>query len=140
MENEIVGRGWGFPPKIGPHGRLQLTSESCELEQAINIILSTAPGERVMRPDFGCRIHELIFAPNNSQTAARVRRYVQEDLGMWEPRIRTTHVDVYADPGDHSKLLIEIEFELKTTHDRRSLVYPFYLEVGAGGSTTQITP
>lgn len=127
MTREIVGRGWAFPPRIGPQGGLALTNEWSEVDQAIRIILSTSPGQRVMRPMFGCRLHELVFAPNNSHTAAQARRYVEEALGMWEPRINVTRVDVRPDPQDTSRLLIEIEHEVKATHDRRSLVYPFYL-------------
>lgn len=127
MSNDIVGRGWAFPPRINAQGGLALTSEFNELDQAIRIVLGTAPGQRVMRPTFGCRLHELVFAPNNSQTAARARRYVQEAIGMWEPRVRTLQVDVRPDPEDPACLLIHVEYEVKATHDRRSLVYPFYL-------------
>lgn len=127
MPKEIVGRGWVFPPKIGPQGGIALTSTRTEIDQAIRIILSTSPGQRVMRPTFGCRLHDLVFAPNNSHTAAQARRYVEEALGMWEPRINVTRVEVRPDPQEASRLLIEIEYELKSTHDRRSLVYPFYL-------------
>ena len=124
---EIVGRGWFFPPKIGPQGGLALTSVRSELNQSIHIILSTSPGQRVMRPTFGCRLHELVFAPNNSHTAAQARRYVEDALGMWEPRITVTQVDVGPDPEDTSRLLIHITYKVKATHDQRSLVYPFYL-------------
>jgi uncharacterized protein len=127
MPQEFIGRGWAFPPHIGAQGGLALTHERNELDQAIYIILSTAPGERVMRPTFGCRLHDLIFAPNNSHTAARARRYVEEALGMWEPRIRVTEVDVRQDADQANALVIEIAYEVKTTHDQRSLVYPFYL-------------
>ena len=127
MPEEIVGRGWAFPPHIGPQGGLALTHERNELDQAIYVILSTAPGERVMRPTFGCRLHDLIFAPNNSHTAARARRYVEEALGMWEPRIRVTQVDVRQDAEAANALIVEIHYEVKATHDQRSLVYPFYL-------------
>jgi uncharacterized protein len=133
MPKEIVGRGWAFPLKIGSQGRLVLTNERNELDQAIQIILKTAPGQRVMRPTFGCRLHELVFVPNNSDTAARARRYVEEALAMWEPRINLQEVRVKADFDPHNlkmsghQLLIEIDYEVKATHDRRSLVYPFYL-------------
>jgi phage baseplate assembly protein W len=127
MPEDIVGRGWAFPPHIGPQGGIALTHERNEIEQAIHIILSTSPGERVMRPTFGCRLHDLVFAPNNSHTAARARRHVEEALGMWEPRIRVTRVDVHPDLEEASRLIIEIEYEVEATHDRRSLVYPFYL-------------
>jgi uncharacterized protein len=127
MAKDIVGRGWTFPPKIDPQGRISLTNEENELEQAIQIILTTSLGQRVMRPTFGCRLQELVFAPNNSQTAAQARRYVEEALGMWEPRIRLITVDVGPDPDEASRLLIQIEYEVKATYDKRSLVHPFYL-------------
>jgi phage baseplate assembly protein W len=130
---EIVGRGWSFPPQIGPQGGLALTGEHSEVDQAIHIILSTSPGQRVMRPTFGCRLYELVFAPNNNQTAAQARRYVEQALGMWEPRISVTRVDARPDPEDAGRLLIEIEYKVKATHDRRSLVYPFYLIPGEAG-------
>lgn len=130
MPAEIIGRGWVFPPKIDSQGGLALTSERSEFEQSIQIILSTSPGQRVMRPTFGCRLQELVFAPNNSHTAAQARRYVEEALGMWEPRIRVTRVDVIPDQAETGRLLIYIDYEAKSTHDQRSLVYPFYLIPG----------
>ena len=127
MANDIIGSGWAFPPKIDAQGGLALTQAYAELDQAILIILTTSPGQRVMRPTFGCRLHELVFAPNDSHTAARARRYVEEALGMWEPRIRVIRVDVGPDPNATSRLLIEIEYQIKANHDKRSLVHPFYL-------------
>lgn len=127
MENPIVGRGWAFPPRLDAQGKMALTNERNELEQAMRIILRTAPGERVMRPDFGCRLHELLFAPNNSTTAAQAARYVEEALGRWEPRINVTAVNARPDPRQRHQLLIEIDYEVKATHDSRSLVFPFYL-------------
>ncbi len=127
MPEEIIGRGWVFPPRIGSQGGMALTSERTELDQSIRIILSTSPGQRVMRPTFGCRLYELVFAPNNSHTAAQARRYVEEALGMWEPRVRVTRVDARPDEQDRSRLIIHIEYLVKATHDQRSLVFPFYL-------------
>ena len=123
----IIGRGWSFPPRIGLQGGLSLTDERNEIDQSIIIILATVPGQRVMRPTFGCRIHELVFAPNNSQTAAQAERFVEEALGMWEPRILVRSVNAYPDPDMKSALLVEVQYEVKVTHDKRSLVYPFYL-------------
>ncbi len=127
MGNEIIGQGWAFPLHVDAQGGLALTNNRNELEQAIAIILRTSPGQRVMRPEFGSRLHELAFAPNNSHTAARARRLVEEALGMWEPRINVVDVVVQADPQEDHRLLIEIIYEVKATHDRRSLVHPFYL-------------
>lgn len=127
MTNDIVGSGWTFPPSIDAQGGLALTNEISELEQSIGIILTTSPGQRVMRPTFGCRLHELVFAPNNSQTSARARRFVEDALRMWEPRITIVEIDARPDPDDAASLLITIQYEVKATHDRRSLVHPFYL-------------
>lgn len=132
-ENEtIVGRGWAFPLSVNARGKITLTNEHSEIEQAIFIILSTPVGSRVMRPTFGSRLHELVFAPNNSQTTAQATRYVQDALGMWEPRIEVKDVDVVRDPEekDTGRLLIKIRYEVKATHDPRSLVHPFYLIPG----------
>lgn len=127
MTNNLIGRGWAFPPQIGIHGGVALTTERNEIDQAIWIILSTAQGERVMRPTFGSRLHELVYAPLNNETFAQAKRYVQDALGMWEPRIRLIAVNVQA---QQSKLLIEIQYEIKATRDQRTLVYPFYLIPG----------
>jgi phage baseplate assembly protein W len=127
MNNDIVGKGWGFPPRLGRHGGIGLVGGEAEIEQAILIILRTAPGQRVMRPEFGCELHDLVFMPNNSTTAGRVKRAVRQALGRWEPRINILDVAVNPDPEDTARLLVEIHYRIKATHDRRSLVYPFYL-------------
>lgn len=127
MQSDIIGKGWGFPPRLGRHGALSLVSGETEIEQAILIILRTAPGQRVMRPEFGCELHDLVFMPNNSATASRVERAVREALGRWEPRIQVLDVDVNPDLEDTARLLVQIHYRIKATHDRRSLVYPFYL-------------
>ncbi len=127
MTQTIVGRGWAFPLKIGPQGGLALTGDRDELDQSIQVILTTSPGQRVMRPNFGCRLQELVFAPCNTQTVAQARRYVEEALGMWEPRIEVTQVEIKPDPADTSRLLISIDYKVRATRDPRSLVYPFYL-------------
>ena len=131
----IIGRGWAFPLGVNSRGMITLTNEQSEIEQAIIIILSTPIGARVMRPTFGSRLHELVFEPNNIQTVAQACRYVEEALGMWEPRIRVKNVDVFPDPPDEdrSRLLIQMSYEVKATHDQRSLVHPFYLIPGEPG-------
>ena len=112
---------------IGAKWQHQPVGGDTEIEQAILIVLRTAPGQRVMRPEFGCDLYDLVFMPNNSDTAARVKRVVRRALGMWEPRITVRDVLVEADTDDPARLLIDIQYEIKATHDRRSLVYPFYL-------------
>ncbi|MCB9437253.1 MAG: GPW/gp25 family protein [Anaerolineales bacterium] len=124
---DLIGRGFAFPPQVDNRGQLALTSVENEIIQAIRVIIGTAPGERLMRPDFGCRIHELIFAPNNAETHAAAERYIREALGRWEPRINVEAVRVSMDAADSGGMLIEIDYLIKGTQDPRSLVYPFYL-------------
>ena len=127
MSNPILGRGWHFPPMLDERGTMALASDEDDIEQAIHIILATAPGQRVMRPEFGCRIHELVFAPNNATTAGLAGRYINEALGRWEPRIDVQRVDVVPDPDDPACLVISLGYRVAATHSNRSLVYPFYL-------------
>jgi phage baseplate assembly protein W len=90
------------------------------------MILLTPVGQRVMRPEFGCRIHDLIFAPNDATTIGLATYYVEDALGMWEPRIQVQEVRVRPDPENTTRLLVHIRYDVKATHDERSLVFPFY--------------
>lgn len=127
MLGDIIGKGWAFPPSLDHRGQIALVGDAEEIEQAIRIVLNTAPGQRVMRPEFGCRLHELVFAPNNGQTAGMAERYVREALGRWEPRIALEKVLAESDPDDGARLIITVQYRIKATHASRSLVYPFYL-------------
>jgi uncharacterized protein len=126
MERDFLGVGWAFPVDVDPRGRIAMSRHERDIEQAIQMILLTPKGQRIMRFDFGCQIHELMFAPNDATTMGLAAYYVEESLRMWEPRIRVTDVRVRADEADDSRLLIDIDYEIKATHDRRSLVFPFY--------------
>ncbi len=127
--NILIGRGWGFPVGVDATGGIRLSQDEPEIEQAIAIVIGTSPGERAMRPTFGCRIHELVFAPNNAETVGLARRYVEEALGMWEPRIEVESVSVALDAAeaDLGRLNIAVAYTVRGTKDSRSLVFPFYL-------------
>lgn len=123
---DFLGSGWAFPVGVDARGRIALARRERDVEEAIRMILLTSKGQRVMRPEFGCQIHDLIFAPNDATTAGLAAYYVEEALGMWEPRIRVLDVHATTDPEDASRMLIEIRYEIKATHDQRALVFPFY--------------
>ena len=128
MDNrEFLGRGLAFPLQVNPRGEIALVSSGRDIEQAMRIILETAPGERVMRPEFGCRIHELLFAPRNTTTEGLLIEYVQDALGRWEPRIDVRGVEVTPDPRNDGAVFIEISYQIKSAHNERSIVYPFFL-------------
>lgn len=132
VARDFLGAGWAFPVAVDQRGRIALASQETDIEQSIRIILLTPKGQRMMRPDFGCHIHELVFAQNDGATAGLAVHYVTEALNMWEPRIRVLEVKASTDDADGSKLLIDIEYEVKATLDRRSLVFPFYTIPGEG--------
>lgn len=123
---DFLGVGWAFPVGVDARGRIALARQERDIEEAIRIILLTAKGQRVMRPEFGCQIHDLMFAPNDATTAGLAAYYVEEALGMWEPRIHVKEVNARPDPENQGRLLIDISYEVKATHDSRSLVFPFY--------------
>ena len=124
--SDFLGVGWAFPVSVDARGRIALARQERDIEEAVQMILLTPKGQRVMRPDFGCRIHDLTFSPNDATTAGLAAYYVKEALGMWEPRIRVQDVNTSIDPRNASRLLVEIHYEIKASHDRRSLVFPFY--------------
>jgi uncharacterized protein len=129
MSQEFLGVGWKFPIQLS-EGQIAWSSYEQDIVEAIQIILGTAPGERLMHPDFGCGIQELLFAPNNVQTASLVRFHVEDALTRWEPRIELRDVQVQPDPDEATLLLIQIEYRVRATDSRFNLVYPFYLERG----------
>ena len=124
----FLGTGLSFPLRTDARGKIMLTSGGQDIAEAIRIILSTRPGERVMRPTFGCRAHELLFEPRSPTTISLLQEYVYEALRVWEPRINLLYVNVTADDGNMGALLAEIEYEIKATHDTRSIVHPFFIE------------
>ncbi|GIK37855.1 MAG: hypothetical protein BroJett011_16880 [Chloroflexota bacterium] len=127
IDREFLGQGLVFPLQVNPRGEIALARGELDIQQSIKIILGTMPGERVMRPEFGCRIHELVFAPRDAATEGLAIYYVEQALGRWEPRIELQEVNVLDDPHHDGAMLIEIKYRIKATHDERSIVYPFYL-------------
>ena len=127
MPGEFLGVGWNFPVRVDEQGRIELARYEESIRQAIWIILGTAAGERVMRPDFGCGIHDLVFSVNSSGTAAQLGVEVRDALLHWEPRIDV--IDVNVNSGSEvGELLININYQVRATNNAFNLVYPFYLE------------
>lgn len=123
---DFLGSGWAFPVGVDARGRIALSRRERDVEEAIIMILLTPKGQRVMRPEFGCRVHELVFAPNDASTEGLAIYYVEEALAMWEPRIEVLSVRANPDASAPERLLIEIDYEIKASYDRRTLVFPFY--------------
>lgn len=132
IARDFLGSGWSVPFGVDGRGGISLVSGDRAIERSILTILSTARGERRMRPQFGCGIHDLVFAPNDPTTAGLIHSQVLEALGWWEPRIIVQDVDVHPSIDEDGLLLIDIRYTVKATNADRNLVYPFYLIPGEG--------
>jgi hypothetical protein len=127
-DREFIGQGLAYPLQLTARGELALAHGDVEIEQSIRIILETVPGERKMRPEFGCRVHTLIFHPRDASTEALLIEYVREALARWEPRIDLENIEVLDSPENDGAWFVNISYIVKATHDTRSIVFPFYLE------------
>jgi phage baseplate assembly protein W len=128
---DFLGRGWAFPVALEPRtGLVASVAYEDDIQQSILIILETAPGERVMRPNFGCGIHELVFAALDSTTLQQIRSAVEEALRRCEARIDVLNVNVDEAATLDGQLLVEIEYRVRLTNQIGNLVFPFYFREG----------
>lgn len=127
MTREFLGVGWKFPIRVNARGGLSYVRNEQDIEESIWIILSTAKGERVMEPTFGCGIHDYVFAPNNPGTRGSIAYEVQTALATFENRIDVSSVRVESFPDSDNRLLIYVDYRVRSNNAKRNLVYPFYL-------------
>lgn len=127
MAEEFIGSGLAFPLRADATGNLALAAGERKIGESIRLILGTAPGERPMRPEFGCPIQEFVFSPADESTAGLIAHEVRASLARWEPRIEVEDVDVRPAPHDRTILYIDIRYRVKQTNDPRNLVFPFYV-------------
>jgi phage baseplate assembly protein W len=125
--SEILGAGLAFPLQIDPHGSLALARGEEDVDQAIALILGTAPGERPMRPEFGCAVHDFVFDALDAATVGKIESAVRTALDRWEPRVEVENVDFDLSPAADGQLVITVAYRVRATNNRRNLVYPFYV-------------
>lgn len=125
---DFLGRGWKFPIAVDTTGAIALSAYEDDISEALRIILLTAKGERVMRPDFGASLHDFVFESMSATTIGRLQAAVTDALIKWEPRIQVLGVKVEPDPGEIGKLLVDIDYRVRATNNRFNLVFPFYLK------------
>jgi phage baseplate assembly protein W len=128
MEVDFLGVGWTLPVERDAQGQIEMARYENAVSNSIWMILSTAKGERIMRPDFGCDIHEKVFAPNSLGTIGQIVSDVKDALIEWEPRIDVLDVDAIPDPSQPNVILIQINYQIRTTNNIFNLVYPFYIQ------------
>ncbi|HYG81477.1 MAG TPA: GPW/gp25 family protein [Pyrinomonadaceae bacterium] len=133
MSKEFLGRGWKFPVAVDPTtGRIAMSEYEEDIKESIRIIVATAPGERVMRPDFGCGIHELVFSAISRVTVGLFESRIREAITRWEPRVDILKLDISTRDADNGKLEIKLACLVRDTNTEFNLVFPFYLTEGAG--------
>jgi phage baseplate assembly protein W len=127
---DFLGVGWKFPLQVTPDGRIARSRHEQRIEESIYLIIATAKGERVMLPEFGCGIHDMVFAPNDSLTVSIIVQTVREALVAFEPRIDVLEVDALPGEGEPNLLLIRITYRIRFNNAVGNLVYPFYIKEG----------
>lgn len=129
-DKQFQGTGWKFPVQTDVLGNIVVSRGEDDIRESIWIIISTARGERMMRPEFGCGIHDLVFASINIGTLGLVEANVQEALTLFEPRIDVLKVEVSDKEAEQGRLLVNIDYRIRITNNEFNLVFPFYLKEG----------
>ncbi len=124
---EIIGSGLAFPLQVDRRGGIALARDETDIEQAIELILATAPGERPMRPEFGCGVHDFVFDSIDASTVGRMELAIRDALDRWEPRVFVETVEFNLDYVGEGRLIIDIGYRVRATNTMRNLVYPFYV-------------
>jgi len=130
-EKDFLGKGWSFPPSFQQGGTgVTIVKEEEDIKQSLQIILSTTPGERVMRPDFGCNMQDMVFEPINTSIITFMRDRIEKAILYFEPRIDLMRVEINTASVFEGLVLIEIDYSIRTTNSRQNFVYPFYINEG----------
>lgn len=127
MSSQIIGTGWRFPILPDAAGGLGYVDGDENVEQSLKILLLTNLGQRVMRPDFGCKAPRLVFAPGSTQYLGLLETTIREAVRDWEPRVDLEQVSAEVDPEDETRVTVHIGYRIRQTNTRNNLVFPFYL-------------
>jgi len=127
VSSEIIGSGLAFPLQVDARGGLALAGGEEDIEQALGLILTTAPGERPMRPEFGCELHDLVFDTIDAATIGRMETAIRWALDRWEPRVEVTDVDFDLGGAHEGRIVITVTYRVRASNHMRNLVHPFYV-------------
>lgn len=132
MAEDFLGTGWKYPVRTDHHGNIETADGEADIRESIRVILGTAKGERVMRPDFGCDIHDHVYSTASPATLNVIESSVREALVRWEPRIDIEDINATTATDDPNRILIEIAYYVRTTNSLSNMVYPFHITEGDG--------
>ena len=134
MSGDFRGTGWAFPIRPGAGGGLEFTSGAANIEQSLLLLLRTVQGERVMRPTFGTKARDLVFAPGSVQNLRLLETTVREAIRDFEPRVLVEQIVATLDPDDEITAIVDVTYRVRRTNTRDNLVFPFYLGTLAFGT------
>ena len=132
-DKQFLGIGWGFPPeftKFGDGIQTKMSSNEEDIRESLKLLLSTRPGERIMQPAYGCGIHALVYEVLNESTVTEIVDMIERAILFFEPRIKLENIDVEEESEDEGRLLLQLNYCIRTTNTRSNMVYPFYLIEG----------
>jgi phage baseplate assembly protein W len=134
MSKPFLGRGWKFPIAVDPlSGKIKMAEYEDDIAEAIKIILWTLRGERMMRPEFGSQLQMFMFSATDETSLRIIEGAIEDALYEWEPRIHQIEVNVQVDPDEHGRVLIDLQYQVRSTNVSVNQVYPFYLNEGTNG-------
>ncbi len=133
-DKKFLGLGWSFPPEFHKHidsVQMKMVAEEEDIRESLGILLSTRPGERIMQPAYGCRIHAMVFDNINESTITEIKDMVERAVLFFEPRIALASIDVNTQQVYDGKLILQLNYTIRTTNTRSNVVYPFYFIEGS---------
>jgi phage baseplate assembly protein W len=131
LDKSFLGTGWSFPPRFSPFDRnVEMVSGDKDIRESLRIIFSTSPGERLMHPSFGCGLKKMVFEHINETVKTQLKDLIERAVLFFEPRITLLHVDIDDTEINKGRLLIRLEYLIRTTNSRSNMVYPFYFQEG----------
>ncbi len=126
-EKSFLGRGWAFPPNFSPKTfQNSMVEAEKDIQQSLMILLGTAPGERIIHPEFGCGINKLIYEPISNSLFTKIKDLIEQAILMFESRIKLNDVNVEFNPKIDGVIYITLDYTIRAINTRQNLVYPFY--------------
>lgn len=133
----FLGRGWHFPPVFDPAtGEVQMVQGEPDIAESLRILMATRPGERIMQPAYGCRLHDYVFDLNAPETAGAIETAIRQAILFFEPRITVHEVTVASEDWMHGRMSVMLEYTVDQTNSRANMVFPFYIDEGTLVSDT----
>lgn len=132
MGQDFLGTGWAFPVLPDPAGGLRYVSGEASIQDCLLVLLQTATGERVMRPDFGTTAPTVVFAPGSPANLRMLENSISDAIQAYEPRVELDSVVAEPTPGQENQVVVSVSYRIRRTNTKANLVLPYYLDTVGG--------